>query len=95
MVYYLEHPYGHLMQDIMGNAEGRTKVKGNLFSFPMPWGEVRRCCEDLLQQGEEVRAAAQAQLKANTNIPHSEETLALLVSVKIVSGEADIASKLN
>ena len=44
LVYYLEAPYGHLMQETMGNPEGRTRVKGNLFSFSMPWEDIEKCC---------------------------------------------------
>jgi hypothetical protein len=33
MVTYLEQPYGHLMMEEMKGAQGRTQVKGNLFSF--------------------------------------------------------------
>ena len=44
LVYYLENPFGHLMGDAMGAAEGRTKVRGNLFSFRMPWQDIERCC---------------------------------------------------
>ena len=29
LVYYLEEPFGHLMGDDMGFAQGRTHVRGN------------------------------------------------------------------
>ena len=44
LVYYLEAPFGHLMGEEMGNAQGRTHVRGNLFSFNMPWEDIERCC---------------------------------------------------
>ena len=44
LVYYLEDPYGHLMDEVMGQAQGRTKVRGNLFSFTMPWEDIEQCC---------------------------------------------------
>ena len=44
LAYYLEAPYGHLMQETMGNPEGRTRVKGNLFRFSMPWEDIEECC---------------------------------------------------
>ena len=44
LVYYLEDPFGHLMSEKMGAAQARTRVRGNLFSFNMPWGDVERCC---------------------------------------------------
>ena len=37
IVCYLEEPYGHLMMESMEGAQARTKVRGNLFSFAMPW----------------------------------------------------------
>ena len=40
LVYYLESPYGHLMKETMGNPQGRTHVKGNLFSFTMHWEDI-------------------------------------------------------
>ena len=30
LVYYLENPYGHLMNEALGSAQGRTHVKGEL-----------------------------------------------------------------
>ena len=44
LVYYLEDPLGHLMGDKMGSAQARTQVRGNLFSFNMPWADIQRCC---------------------------------------------------
>ena len=37
LVYYLEDPYGHLMKEPLGSPEARSKIRGNLFSFSMPW----------------------------------------------------------
>ena len=44
LVYYLEDPYGHLMKEDMGMPKGRTHVRGNLFSFSMPWEDIEKCC---------------------------------------------------
>ena len=33
LVYYLEAPYGHLMSEVVGKPQGRTQVKGNIFSL--------------------------------------------------------------
>ena len=41
LVYYLEAPFGNLIDVPLGKPEGRTQVKGNLFSFSMPWGRHR------------------------------------------------------
>ena len=47
LVYYLEEPYGHLMLDEMAGASARTKVRGNLFSFTMPWEDIEKCCTEV------------------------------------------------
>ena len=46
LVYYLEAPYGHLIDVPHGKPEARTQVKGNLFSFSMPWEDIEKCCRD-------------------------------------------------
>jgi hypothetical protein len=48
LIYYLEAPYGHLMQEVLGNPQGRTQVKGNLFSFAMPWEDIEKCCHQAI-----------------------------------------------
>lgn len=94
-MYYLENPRGHLMDNIMGSAEGRTKVKGNIFSFSMPWEDIQQCCENMGNQSPAEHSDAIKTLGGAKTVPHSEDTLALLVSVKIVSGESDLAEKLR
>ena len=80
LVYYLEVPYGHLMKDIMGAAQGRTEVRGNLFSFALPWEDIEKCCDAVL---------------TDAKLPHDEETLALLVGVHIRGGSKDLAVHLK
>ena len=36
LVYYLEAPYGNLIDVPVAKPEARTQVKGNLFIFAMP-----------------------------------------------------------
>jgi len=36
IIYTLEEPYGHLMQNDMRGPEARTAVRGSITSFPMP-----------------------------------------------------------
>ena len=45
LVCYMEEPYGHLMLEKMDGAQARTRVKGNLFSFVLPWEEIANCCK--------------------------------------------------
>ena len=49
LVYYLEEPYGHLMGEKMGGAQARTHVRGNVFSFNMPWRDIVDSCEEAIK----------------------------------------------
>ena len=57
LVYYLEEPFGHLMGDEMGLPQGRTHVRGNLFSFSMPWQDIERCCAAAIASAGEADEA--------------------------------------
>ena len=50
LVYYLEAPYGNLINVPLGKPEARTQVKGNLFSFSMPWDDIEKYCRNHAQQ---------------------------------------------
>ena len=95
LVYYLESPYGHLMNEEMGNPQGRTHVKGNLFSFSMPWEDIERCCHQAVLHANAVDQNTLKRLQSELGVPHSEETLALLVNVHIVGGNKDLAIHLK
>ena len=95
LVYYLEEPYGHLMREILGKPQGRTQVKGNLFSFAMPWEDIERCCYEAIQQASKPQQTEIRRLENDLGLPHSEETLALLVNVHIVGGNKDLALHLK
>ncbi len=90
MVYYLEKPYGRLMLESMEGPRARTQVRGNLFSFALPWEDIENRCR-------EARAAWSENLQAVKNttcLPHSEEILATLVNVHIVGGTKDLVEHL-
>ena len=91
LVYYLEAPHGHLMGEAMGNPQARTKVKGNLFSFTMPWEDIERCCHLACVHANTTQKAELTKLQQELGVPHSEETLALLVNVHLVGGTKDLA----
>ena len=95
LVYYLESPYGHLMKEEMGNPQGRKHVKGNLFSFSMPWEDIERCCHQAVLHSKSPDREALNKLESELGVPHSEETLALLVNVSIVGGNKDLAEHLG
>ena len=55
LVYYLETPYGNLIDVPFAKPEARTHVKDNLFSFPMPWEDIQQCCREASQHADEIR----------------------------------------
>ena len=91
LVYYLEAPYGNLINVPVGKPEGRTQVKGNLFSFGMPWEDIERCCREASKHAHEIHGDRLRLLQESVGVPHSEETLAMLVNVHIVGGSKDLA----
>ena len=95
LVYYLEDPYGHLMNETMGSAQGRTHVRGNLFSFNMPWEDIERCCRQACQAAKPPHRGNLQQLQDELGLPHSEDTLALLVGVHIRGGTKDMSAHLS
>ena len=50
LVSYLEEPYGHLMLESMEGPQARTKVRGNPFSFSMPWKDIEARCKEVLSE---------------------------------------------
>ena len=42
IVYYVEGNEGHVMNEITGELQWRTAVRGQCFSFVMPWGQMLR-----------------------------------------------------
>ena len=95
LVYYLEDPFGQLMSEKMGGAQGRTQVRGNLFSFNMPWEDVERCCHQACQAAKMPHREKLKKLQEQLGLPHSEETLAILVNVQIKGGSKDLAMHLS
>ena len=93
LVYYLEAPFGNLIDVPKGKPEARTQVKGNLFSFSMPWEDIDKCCREAAQH---TYAPKNVNLLGESlGVPHSEETLAMLVNVHIVGGSKDLALHLK
>ena len=42
IVYYVEGNEGHVMNEITGELQWRTAVRGQCFSFVMPWSQMLR-----------------------------------------------------
>ena len=95
LVYYLEALYGHLMDVAFGKPQGRTHVKGNLFSFSMPWEDIGKCCQQAIFHAEEPHAAELKKLQSELGHPPSDDSLALLVNVHILGGNKDLALHLK
>ena len=79
------------MDVALGKPQWRTHVKGNLFSFNMPWEYIERCCHQAILHAKQPHTEALSKLQSELGLPHSEETLALLVNVHIVGGNKDLA----
>ncbi len=91
MVFYLEEPYGHLMEESMEGAQARTYARGNLFSFSLPWEDIeKRCVEADKNWAVAVEAA-----KRSVALPHDEDVLATLVNVHIVGGSKNLVEALQ
>ena len=96
LVYYLEAPFGNLIDVPLGKPQGRTQVKGNLFSFSMPWEDIENCCRQASQRASDSQRKENIKkLQAESGLPHGEEILALLVNVHIVGGTKDLALHLK
>ena len=91
MVYYLEEPYGHLMLESMEGAQARTKTRGNLFSFSMPWEDIEKRCLETDNNWQRATEAA----RRTVGLPHDEEVLATLLNVHIVGGSKDLVDHLQ
>ena len=50
IVHYVEGDEGHVMNEQLGNAKWRTKVRGQCFFFIMPWKDMVRKFNKRLQQ---------------------------------------------
>ena len=94
-MYYSEAPHGHLMGEVIGNPQSRTQVRGNLFSFNMPWEDIEKCCHLACLHATGKQKKELDLLREQLGVPHTEETLALLVNVHIVGGNKDLAKHLS
>ena len=95
LAYLVEDPYGHLVSENMVCAQGRTHMRGSLFSFNMPWEDIERCCYQACQAAKSPQREQLKQLREELGLPHGEETLALIVNVHIRGGSKDLAQHLS
>ena len=94
-MYYVEEPYGHLMLEEAAGASERTKVRGNLFSFAMPWEDIEKNCGTVLQMASVAAEQRKQEISSQILLPHDEEMLATLLNVHIVGGSTDLATHLE
>ena len=99
LVCYLEEPFGHLMLEEGSGACARTKVRGNRFSFAMPWEDIEANCHIVMTGAANSSAGNKRELKTInrkcSQVPHDEVTLATLLNVHIVGGTTDLATHLE
>ena len=91
LVYYLEEPHGHLMLEEMEGAQARTQVRGNVFSFSLPWEDIEERCQEATRQWQDTCQHA----KESITLPLGEDILAALVNVHIVGGSKDLVCHLE
>ena len=61
----------------------------------MPWEDIEQCCHQAILHAGEVHEEGLDELKAELGLPHSEDTLAMLVNVHIAGGCKDLALHLQ
>ena len=79
VIYQLEEPHGHLIQNDMRGPHGRTAVRGNMFSFTMPMEEILQSLEAAVSKS------------AMVPMPHDGHVLSLLVRLHLVNCNINIA----
>ena len=83
IIYHLEEPFGHLMQNDMRGPEGRTAVRGSITSFPMPAEEIMRCLQAAIDNS------------AMVPMPHDGKVLSILVRLHLVGKQVDVKKHLK
>ena len=77
IVYYVEGNAGHVMNQVVGKAEWRSNVKGQCFSFIMPWAQLIREFKTRMERDDLL------------SLPRGEHTLQYLFRIHLkVAGEA-------
>ena len=86
VTYYIEgHPSErhHLMEDVVGKPVRAVGVRGNLFSFLLPWTKVMQQLYQRIQQGD------------LSDWPLSRKAIAEIVRVRLVKGPEQIINKFH
>ena len=80
--FYLEEDQGHVMKEDIFGARHRIAVRGNIFSFPMPWAEIMR----MLLESANV---------SELTVPHPPEMLAHMVRLHLNVGTNSITGHMK
>ena len=85
------------MTETIEGSQARTHVRGNLFSFVMPWEDIAKCCEQVLASKEKTKSQTGVEHMDDhpAALPQDEETLATWVKVHIVSGSSEFMQHLS
>ena len=83
MCFYIEGDKGHLMEETMFQSSFMSVVRGNVFSYHMPWEKIIGFLE---------RTTSDDQLAL---LPHDPEHLAHMVQLHMKIGSADLAKHIK
>lgn len=83
MCYYIEGDQGHLMEETMFDASYTAQVRGDVFSYHMPWDPILHFLH---------RTTADEKLAL---LPHDHEHLAHMVQLHLRSGTVDMAKHIK
>ena len=74
MCFYIEGDQGHLLEETMFQSSSMSVVRGNVFSYHMPWEKIIQCLE---------RTTSDKKLSF---LPHDPEHLAHMVRSDVING---------
>ena len=80
--FYLEEDRGHLMNEQVFGPQHRVGVRGNVFSFPMPWDAI-------------MNSLLQAVDSRNLTLPHPPQMLAHMVRLHLKAGHSVVTRHLK
>ena len=79
VTYYIEGHKHHMMEQGLGQAQRSFGVRGNIFSYQMPWEDIMMHIDDALKCGENWLAW-----------PHAPATVATIIRVAFKHDESEI-----
>jgi len=83
--FYMEEDCGHLMNEVQHAPQYKTAVRGNIFSFPMPWVEIMKS----------LLLAKEPRKSGDPLVPHPPQILAHMVRLHLKLNSNDITNHLK